>query len=214
MRETLAINKPETEARRGASDARVGSAVAVVAPKVSIVTPAYNTALFAAETLDSVFAQSFQDFELIVINDGSPDTIELERVLEPYFDKIIYLRQQNAGAGAARNAGIERARGEFVAFLDADDVWLPEFLGAQLEFLEKNDFDIVYADAMLFGGSIYDGKTFMETAPSAGVADFDALLDLRCNVITSGTVARRRALIEAGMFEPEKVCAEDFMLWL
>lgn len=214
MPEILETNKPETEAPCGGADVRVGREVSVAAPKVSIVTPAYNTASFAAETLDSVFSQSFQDFELIVVNDGSPDTAELERALEPYFDKIIYMRQPNAGAGAARNAGIEQARGEFIAFLDADDIWLPEFLEAQTEFLEKSNFDIVYADALLFGGSIYDGKTFMETAPSTGIADFDALLDLRCNVITSGTVARRSAVVEAGMFEPEKVCAEDFMLWL
>jgi glycosyltransferase involved in cell wall biosynthesis len=214
MTEITATNKPETESPRGDSDIRVGRDVVSAAPKVSVVTPAYNTASFAAETLNSVFSQSFQDFELIVVNDGSPDTAELERVLEPYFDKIIYLRQPNAGAGEARNAGIQRARGEFIAFLDADDIWLPEFLQEQTEFLEKNDYDIVYADALLFGGSIYDGRTFMETAPSTGVADFDALLDLRCNVITSGTVARRSAIVEAGMFESEKVCAEDFMLWL
>lgn len=214
MQEILAINKPEPETRRNALDVRVGRDVSVSAPKVSVITPVYNTASFAAETLDSVFAQTFQDFEFIIVNDGSPDTAELERALEPYFDKIIYLRQENAGAGAARNAGIEQARGEFIAFLDGDDVWLPEFLAAQMEFLEKNNFDIVYADALLFGGSIYDGRTFMETAPSAGVADFNALLDLRCSVITSGTVARRRAVVEAGMFESEKVSAEDFMLWL
>jgi glycosyltransferase involved in cell wall biosynthesis len=213
MLETTAINKPEIKTTRVVSEARVGRDV-IVAPRVSIITPTYNTARFAAETLDSVFAQTFQNFELIVINDGSPDTAELELVLAPYLEKIIYVRQQNAGAGAARNAGIERARGEFVAFLDGDDIWLPEFLESQIAFLEKNNFDIVYTDAILFGGSIYDGRTFMENAPSNGVADFESLLDLRCSVITSGTVARRRKIIEAGMFEPEKVSAEDFMLWL
>ena len=213
MREISATYQPEIDATRLVSSARVGRDVSA-APRVSVITPAYNIARFVAETLDSVFAQTFQNYELIVINDGSPDTAELEIILEPYLEKIIYLRQQNAGAGAARNAGIERARGEFVAFLDGDDVWLPEFLESQIEFLEKNDFDIVYADAIIFGSSIYRGRTFMENAPSGGVADFNALLDLRCNVITSGTVARRRSIVEAGLFEPEKVSAEDFMLWL
>jgi teichuronic acid biosynthesis glycosyltransferase TuaG len=193
---------------------RVGRDVAKNAPKVSIVTPAYNVAEFAAETLDSIFAQTYKDFEIILVNDGSPDTTEFERILEPYFDRIIYLKQTNAGAGAARNAGIEQARGELLAFLDGDDVWLPEYLESQTQFLEKNNFDLVYADAALFGGSTYDGKTFMQTAPSVGEANFDALLDLRCSIITSGTLARRRAVIAAGMFECERVHAEDFMLWL
>jgi teichuronic acid biosynthesis glycosyltransferase TuaG len=194
---------------------RVGRDVVKHAPKVSIITPAYNIAEFIAETLDSVFAQTFKDYyEIIVINDGSPDTTEFEKVLQPYFDKIIYLKQENAGAGAARNLGIENARGEFLAFLDGDDVWLQEFLASQIKFLEENDYDLIYADALLFGGSVYDGKTFMETAPSVGEADFDSLLDLRCNIITSGTLARKRNVLEAGMFELERVRAHDFVLWL
>lgn len=193
---------------------RVGRDVIETAPKVSVITPAYNIAEFVAETLNSVFAQTFQDFEIIIINDGSPDTIEFEKVLEPFFDKIVYLKQENAGAGAARNVGIEHSRGEFLAFLDGDDVWLPEFLASQIEFLEANNYDLVYADALLFGGSVYDGTTFMETAPSAGDADFDCLLDLRCNIITSGTIARKQNVLEAGMFELEQVRAHDFILWL
>ena len=193
---------------------RVGRDVVKSAPKVSIITPAYNISEFVAETLNSVLLQTFQDYEIIIINDGSPDTAEFERILESFYDKIIYLKQENAGAGAARNVGIENARGEFLAFLDGDDVWLPEFLASQIEFLEKNDYDLVYADALHFGGSAYDGTTFMETAPSAGVANFDCLLDLRCNIITSGTIARKRNVLEAGMFEHERVRAHDFVLWL
>lgn len=193
---------------------RVGRDVIKTAPKVSIITPAYNISEFVVETLNSVFAQTFQDFEIIIINDGSPDTVEFEKVLEPFFDKIVYLKQENAGAGAARNVGIENARGEFLAFLDGDDVWLPEFLESQIEFLEENNYDLVYADALLFGGSVYDGTTFMETAPSAGEVGFDCLLDLRCNIITSGTVARKQNVLEAGMFELEQVRAHDFVLWL
>ena len=192
----------------------VGCDVTKHAPKVSIIIPAYNIAEFIAETLDSVFAQTFRDYEIIVINDGSPDTKEFEQALKPYFDKIVYLAHRNAGAGEARNVGIENARGELVAFLDGDDVWLPEYLASQIKFLEDNDFDFVYADALHFGGSAYDGTTFMETAPSDGEANFDSLLDLRCNVITSGTIVRKRNLVEAGLFEKERVRAHDFVLWL
>src|SRR5258708_17999800 len=90
-------------------------------PMVSVIRPAYNVAPFIGEALDSVLAQTFTDYEIIVINDGSPDSEKLEHVLEPYWRGIIYLKQENRGAGAARNAGLKAARGKFVAFLDADD---------------------------------------------------------------------------------------------
>src|SRR4029453_10160507 len=75
-------------------------------PAVSVIIPAYKTAPFIGETLASVVAQTFQDFEIIVVNDGSPDTVELERVIEPYRERITYVVQENRGLSAARNAGI------------------------------------------------------------------------------------------------------------
>ncbi len=192
----------------------VGKTVIRDVPRVSIITPAYNIAEYIAETLDSVFAQTFGDFEIIVVNDGSPDTDQFERILEPYFDKIVYLKHENIGAGAARNAAIENARGELIAFLDGDDVWFPEFLASQIEFLENNNFAMVYADAVHFGGSELDGVRYMQKSPSVGEANFENILDLRCNVITSGTVVYKKNIIEAGMFETEQVRAHDFHLWL
>ncbi|HEY0427339.1 MAG TPA: glycosyltransferase family 2 protein [Pyrinomonadaceae bacterium] len=191
-----------------------GRSVKPDAPKVSVIIPAYNIAGYIGEALDSVLAQTFQDFEIIVINDGSPDTDEFEKVLEKYFDEIIYLKQENAGCGPARNVAIEHARGSLLAFLDGDDAWLSEFLESQVKFLEVNDYDLVYADALLFGGSVLDGRTFMQNAPSEGEANFESLLDMRCNVIISGSVARRKAVIDAGLFEWKDARAQDFNLWL
>ena len=91
------------------------------APSVSLIIPAYNVAAFISETLASVFAQTFTDFEVIVVNDGSPDTEELERELARFIARVNYVKQENRGASAARNAGLRTPRGEFVAFLDADD---------------------------------------------------------------------------------------------
>lgn len=184
------------------------------APRVSIITPAYNISEYITETLDSVFAQTFKNFEIIIVNDGSPDTEEFEHILKPYFDKIIYIKHENRGAGAARNVAVEQARGEILAFLDGDDIWFPEFLESQIEFLEKNGFQMVYADAVHFGDSGLDGLRYMQTAPSTGEANFESLLDLRCNVITSGTLVRKDLVIKAGMFETENVRAHDFHLWL
>jgi len=183
-------------------------------PRVSVIIPAYNVAEYISETLDSVLAQTYKNYEIIVINDGSPDTEKLEKALEKYLGKIIYLKQENKGAAIARNTGIEKSRGDVIAFLDADDVWLPEFLESQTKFLDENNYEMVYADAYLFGDSYVKAKTFMEDAPSSGVADFDAILSIRCNVITSGTIVKKQNLLDVGMFETEKISAHDFILWL
>src|SRR5215212_5269413 len=106
-------------------------------PSVSVVIPAYNVAPYIPETLNSVFAQTFTEFEVIVVDDGSPDGEELERALKPYLDRVRYVRQENRGAGAARNRGVREARGEFIAFLDSDDLWMPEYLEKQVRFLRE-----------------------------------------------------------------------------
>lgn len=191
-----------------------GKNVGPDAPAVSIITPAYNISRYISETLDSVFAQTFRDFEVIVVNDGSPDTSKFEAALAPYMDDIVYLKQPNAGAGAARNLAIEHSRGKLLAFLDGDDVWLPGFLESQVGFLTGKGYDMVYCDAELFGMPAVEGRTFMQTAPSDGAVSFNSILDFSCNVITSGTVARKQAVVDAGLFEWEKVRAHDFHLWL
>ncbi|HKV33395.1 MAG TPA: glycosyltransferase family A protein [Pyrinomonadaceae bacterium] len=182
-------------------------------PSISVVIPAYQIAPYIAETLDSVFAQTLTDFEIIIVNDGSPDTDELERALAPYGERICYIRQENAGAGAARNRGVRGARGEFVAFLDGDDLWHSDYLEKQLKFVREGDYDLVYADALLFGDSPIAGKTYMQTAPSEGPVTFISLLRNDCNVITSGVVARRSAVIDAGLFDETLRNAQDFEMW-
>ncbi|MGI9067141.1 MAG: glycosyltransferase family 2 protein [Pyrinomonadaceae bacterium] len=188
------------------------------APIVSIVMPAYNAAPYIGETLDSVFAQTFTDFEVIVVNDGSPDTVELERALEPYMSRIRYIKQKSLGAGAARNEGLRAAQSEFIAFLDADDLWLPNYLEEQLKFIGENDFDLVCADAMHFGDSPLAGKTymeaFMESAPLVGEVTFLGLVSAEQSLITSGIVARRALIIEVGFFDERLRNSQDFDLWL
>src|SRR2546423_11920715 len=106
-------------------------------PKVSVIIAAYNVAEYIGETLVSVFAQTFSDYEVIVINDGSEDEAELAAALAPYRERIVYRTQDNRGLAAARNAGIRAARGQYIAFLDADDLWEAEFLQKQIEFIEQ-----------------------------------------------------------------------------
>ena len=193
---------------------RVGRNVFDTLPKVSVVIPAYNCADTIEETLKGALTQKFREHEIILVNDGSPDTERLERVIRGYLEDIVYIRQRNSGAGVARNLGIEHARGNIIAFLDADDVWMPEYLAAQFVFMQRHDYDMVYCDAQLFGMNSAYRRTFMEDAPSEGEANFDSILDLRCNVITSGTIARKKLILESGMFESERVRAHDFHLWL
>lgn len=193
---------------------RVGRNVISGVPRISVVIPAFNCADTVADAIRSAIDQKYKEHEIIVVNDGSPDTAALERALHIYRDDIIYIRQRNAGAGPARNLGVEHARGELVAFLDADDTWLPEYLASQYVFIGRNSLDMAYCDAWLTGTNSPVRRTFMQGAPSSGECDFNAILDLRCNVITSGTVVKRELVIAVDGFETERVRAHDFHLWL
>jgi glycosyltransferase involved in cell wall biosynthesis len=185
------------------------------APTVSVIIPAYNTADYIGETLESVLSQSFSDFEVIVINDGSPDTERLEKSIKPFESRIIYLKRDNGGPSAARNMGLRQARGEYVAFLDSDDVWFTDYLRSQMQVLRQNPgLDLVYTDILLFGDSPFAGKSYMELHPPKGAATFESVLVEDCKIPTSGTVARRQALIDAGLFDERFVRSEDYDLWL
>ena len=186
-----------------------------VIPTVSVIIPAYKVAPFICETLDSVFAETFTDFEAIVINDDSPDTLQLEQALESYSGKIIYLKQPNRGAGAARNSGLRLARGEYVAFLDGDDMWLPEFLAEQLKLIRSDGgYDLVYADAINLSEQGYDSSTNMTYNPSRGEVTFLKLLCGECNIVTSTVLARREPIMRVGCFNEHFVNSQDFDLWL
>ena len=182
-------------------------------PAVSVVVPAYNTARFIAETLESIVGQTFQDFEIIVVNDGSPDAVELDAVLRPYRDRIQYIVQENRGLSAARNVGISAARGDLVALLDSDDVWEPEYLEHQLTVLRRDGLDVVYPNATTFGDPLRSGRLFMDVHPSTGVVSIASLVSQQCNVMVS-VLARRDVLVAAGLFDESLRSSEDFDMWL
>lgn len=184
-------------------------------PAVSVIIPTYNCAEYIGEALESVFAQTFTDYELIVINDGSPDVDELERVLLPFQDRIVYIRlQQNRGLAAARNAGVRAARAPLVALLDADDAWESSYLAVQVETLERDPtIDVIYPNAVIVGDGPDAGLEYMELSPSEGAVTFEGLVSLRCTVMVSAVI-RRETLIRAGMFDESLRACEDFDLWL
>ena len=191
---------------------RIGKQV-ITAPKVSVVIPAYNIALFVEAALDSVFAQTYNNFEVIVVNDGSTDRRDLEAALNPYFDRLVYAEQENLGASQARNTAICLAQGEYLAFLDGDDIWFPNFLLSQVEFLEKNNLDMVYCDAELFGEPLFEGEKYTKTSPSIGKVTTETLISAECNVITSGTILKKDWVVRLNMFDTELPRMQDFDLW-
>jgi glycosyltransferase involved in cell wall biosynthesis len=140
---------------------------------VSVIIPAYKAAEFISETLDSVFAQTFRSFEVIVISDGSLNVDERAQVITPYRGKILYSKQENRGpAGVTQEFSM---RGEYVTFLDSDDSWLPDYLAPQIKLFEgTSSLDAVYCDAVQFGAQA--------PARSEGVptARFCRLTDLAC----------------------------------
>ena len=176
--------------------------------------PAYDVAEFIGEALDSVLAQTFTDYEIIVINDGSPDTVALERALQPYMSRIVYLKQENRGVSAARNTGISAARGSLIAFLDGDDTWLPNYLEVQVARIQADPtIDVLYPNVMMFSDATESAEEFMTACPSNGEVTFERLLLQECNV-SNCSIARRETLIGAGLFDESLRSVEDFDLWL
>lgn len=184
-------------------------------PLVSVIIPAYDVANFIGEALESAFAQTFTDYEVIVVNDGSPDTSELERTLAPYLSRLVYLKQENRGVSAARNTGIRAARGSLIAFLDGDDVWFPNYLEVQVKRIQADpSIDVLYPNVLIVGGSsAEDGEEFMTVCPSSGEVTFERLVRQDCNV-SNCSIARKEAIVHAGMYDESLRSVEDFDLWL
>ncbi len=111
---------------------------------VSVVIPCYNSARWIAEAIDSIFSQTYPNIEIIVVDDGSTD-FSLE-IIKGYGNRIKYIRQENQGGNVARNRGFQISKGKYIQWLDADDYLLPEKIARQVEFLEQNNFDVVYGD--------------------------------------------------------------------
>ena len=187
-------------------------------PAVSVVVPLYNKAAYVAQAVRSVQAQSFTDLELIVVDDGSTD--DGARIARAAGDhRLRLIHQANAGAGAARNAGIAAARGRWVAFLDADDTWRPERLARQLGVLERHP-DLAWA-AGAFLTLVPDGAP--RPSPPLDPAWWadpevvgDALLPLTAGgCVWTGTVmVRRDVLAGLGGFEPALRSGQDLFLWV
>ena len=182
------------------------------APLVSVILPVYNSSQFVAQALDSVLAQSFVNLEVIVIDDGSNDATL--GALKPYLDSINLVKRRHKGPASARNAGICQAKGEFIAFLDSDDIWFPEKLRGQISYLTRHpEIGIVFCDVKPFGRSCHSqcgGEIDPWTHIGAPIED---LLSSR-PIALSSVVVRRSCLDTVGLFDESLMGAEDYNLFI
>jgi glycosyltransferase involved in cell wall biosynthesis len=179
-------------------------------PEVSVIIPTYNRGWVLREAVDSVLAQDFKDFELIVVDDGSTDNTR--EILESYDHDLIVLRQSNRGVSAARNRGIAAGRGRLVAFLDSDDLWLPRKLSSQVDFFNSNPAALVNQTEEIWirNGVRVNPKT--RHRKFSGMI-FEKSLAL-CLVSPSAVMMKRSLFDEVGLFDEDLPACEDYDLWL
>jgi len=179
-------------------------------PQVSVIVPTYNRAYLLKEALDSVLAQCYRNFELIVVDDGSTD--HTSRLLASYGDRITVLFQPNAGVSAARNRGIQAASGDLIALLDSDDYWLPEKLAAQVDFFKATPQALICQTEEIWIRNGIRVNPKRRHRKLSGMI-FQASLPL-CLISPSAVMMRKSLLDEVGLFDEELTACEDYDLWL
>ena len=177
---------------------------------ISVFIPTYNRVERLGKAIDSVLNQSHQDFELIIVDDGSDDNTA--EVIAGYSSGIIYLRQDNSGPAASRNRGIEKARYDLLAFLDSDDWYAENKLEAQMEAMQQNpSFLISHTQETWYrNGTILNQK--VKHRKNSGDI-FKQSLEL-CAVGMSTVMVRRETFERYGLFDEDLPCCEDYDLWL
>ncbi len=177
---------------------------------ISVVIPTYNRASFFKEAIDSVLSQTFRDFELIVVDDGSTD--ETPELLLSYGNKIKVIKKANKGPSAARNRGIKTAKGEWIAFLDSDDVWKPDKLEKQVQFIKDNpDIKICQTEEIWIRNGKRVNPRKKHEMHSGWI--YEQCLPL-CIVSPSSVMIHRDVFEKVGFFDETMPACEDYDLWL
>ncbi|MFO8054280.1 MAG: glycosyltransferase family 2 protein, partial [Bacteroidales bacterium] len=177
---------------------------------ISVVTPAYNAARFIQETVKSVQRQTYQDWEMLIVEDcSSDDTVQIVRNLAAEDARIrLFALEENVGAAEARNIAFRHANGQYIAFLDSDDLWLPEKLEKQLRFLQENNYAFTYTD---YECITEDGSAVLYTVHAPAEIGYRRFL--RNTTIGTLTVMIDRE--KTGDFEmPQIRSSHDIALWL
>lgn len=179
--------------------------------RISVIIPTYNRARLLGEALESVLRQEEPAFEILVVDDGSTD--ETDELLRKHGDRVRVLRQENRGPAAARNLGIEQARGDYIAFLDSDDVWFPWTLAVYRSAIERHRLPSLVEFAHVEFDTA-DGVPALARSEVREEASRDYLSSTRGGLWPSGTVIRAEALRSVGGFIGHSFNAEDCDLWM
>jgi glycosyltransferase involved in cell wall biosynthesis len=181
-----------------------------IKPQVSVIIPTYNRGWIIKEAIDSVLAQDYTEFELIIVDDGSTD--HTSYVLDSYGKDIKVISQKNKGVSAARNRGIAEASGKFIAFLDSDDLWLSQKLSVQIEFFNQMpDALICQTEEVWIRNGLRVNPKKRHKKPSGMI--FEPSLAL-CLVSPSAVMIRRFLFEKVGGFDETLPACEDYDLWL
>lgn len=180
-------------------------------PKITVLMPAYNVAKYITKAINSVLAQTFTDFELMIINDGSTD--DTEKIVRSFSDdRIRLINQTNQGVAAALNIGMLNARADLVARFDADDICLPERLMVQYNFLNDNpEYIIVGSDADYI--DMNEEYVFTYSMPAHTNSEIQGLPVNKCPFIHSAVLFRKKFILQAGGYNIEACAFEDHILW-
>jgi len=183
-------------------------------PLVSIITPAYNAAAFVSETIESALAQTFHNFELVIVDDGSTDsTLEIARTYSGRDARVRVFSGRNGGPSAARNAAMRQARGSFFALLDSDDLWLPTFLTEQIKAFDRFPHaDVMTCNAYNLGGP-RDGRPLQAVQPDFRII---SLIDMlaREDAVCIMSVFRRAVVDRIGAFDESLTGTCDYDFWI
>lgn len=181
---------------------------------ISVIMPVYNGEKYITQAIDSVLSQTYPNWELIIINDGSTD--DTAKIIKSKYNqnKIKYIYQENQGPSIARNRGIDLAQGDYIAFIDADDLYTRDKLEKQLQFLEEHsDYDIVYNDIKVVDDSLCYINTLKSEGVFANPNDFLANLLFRQIIPSPQSILAKRKCFENGLrYNPKYLHSEDYEL--
>jgi len=198
-------------------------------PLVSVIIPAYNSAKYLPYSIQSAFNQTYQNIEVIVVDDGSTDHTQMmmKELIDVYGNKLIYIAQENGRQGKARNNGILNSKGSLIAFLDADDEWLTEKISIQVNQLLSNNADLIFSDGWLIKSGAVN-SLFIEKENGAWSIEMGSfigelnghrgrrLLHRKNRIPTSSVLCKRESIENSGLFTQEfrlQNC-EDYHLWV